>query len=403
MIALVVDDESNSRILLSKILAANGYRSIEAANGVEALKKIQEQRPDIIISDILMPEMDGFQLCREIKKDETLRNIPLVFYTATYKDEADEKLAMEMGANAFVRKPEDPKTLIEKINKVLQEYSSGKKEHVEPIITDEKEYLSKYSGRLLNKLEDKVLELENANKKLEIACEELKTVDRLKDNILSNVTHELRTPLIHALGYLELAMHENDAEKRGEFLKKCMDAMNRENKVISDLIEISYSREGLLKPVIEIIDVRKLIESTVEDLRPKAEAFDIDINTSIEEGIFCRGGKSQIKHVLNNLLDNAIKFNKKGGKVEISAGRKVRDIQVCFKDTGIGIPPEKLDKVFDKIYQVDSESTRKYGGVGVGLAIAKYIVESHTGRIWVKSEVGSGSTFCFTIPAGDEK
>lgn len=403
MIALVVDDESNSRILLSKILAANGYKYMEAANGIEALKKVNEQIPDIIISDILMPEMDGFQLCREIKKDETLKNIPLVFYTATYKDEADEKLAMEMGANAFIRKPEDPKILIEKINRVIAEYSSGKIEHVEPKITDEKEYLSKYSGRLLNKLEDKVLELENANKKLEIACEELKTIDRLKDNILSNVTHELRTPLIHALGYLELAMYESDAEKRSEFLKKCMDAMNRENKVISDLIETSYSRRGLLKPVIEKIDIRKLIESTVEDLKPKAEAFDIDVKKSIEEVLFCRCGKSQIKHVLNNLLDNAIKFNKKGGKVEVSAARKDGDIQVCFKDTGIGIPPEKLDKVFDKIYQVDSDSTRRYGGVGVGLAIAKYIVESHMGRIWVKSEVGEGSTFCFAIPSGEEK
>lgn len=401
MIALVVDDEKNSRMLLSKILAANGYEPVEASNGIEALKKIGESRPDIIISDMMMPEMDGFQLCRELKKNENLKNIPLVFYTAIYKDEADEKLALDVGANAYIRKPEDPKVLIRTINNVLEVYRSGKP--VEPAITDETEYLSKYSQTLFKKLEDKVIELENTNRKLEIALEELKTVDRLKDNIISNVTHELKTPLIHASGYLELAMDEEDASKRGELLEKCMAALKRENKVVSDLIEISYAEKGLLSKVIEEIDIGKSIEATMEELKPKAEAFHIRINKSIDEGLLVRAGKSQVKHVLNNLLDNAIKFNRKGGKVEIDAVRKDKYIQVCFRDTGIGIPDDKLDKVFDKIYQVDSESTRRYGGVGVGLAISKYIIESYRGRIWVESTVGKGSTFCFTIPRENNK
>ena len=401
MKALVVEDEKNSRMMLSKILAANGYEPIEASNGIEALKKINESRPDIIISDIMMPEMDGFQFCRELKKNETLKNIPLIFYTAIYKDEEDEKLAMDVGASAYIRKPEDPKIIIGIINKVLKDHRSGKIRTLE--LTDEKEYLSKYSQTLFKKLEDKVLELENANKKLEIALSELKTVDRLKDNIISNVTHELRTPLIHASGFLELAIDEGDKSKQGELLKKSMDALEREKKVVSDLIEISYAGKGLLSQVIEEIDVGKLIESTVENLRPKAEAFEINIRTSIEEGLFVRADKNQILHVLNNLLDNAIKFNRKGGKIEIGAGKKDGSIQVCFKDTGIGIPQDKLSNVFGKIYQVDSGSTRRYGGVGVGLAIAKYIIESHKGRIWVESTAGEGSTFCFSIPGENNK
>ncbi len=403
MIVLVVEDEINSRMLLSKILAANGYKVLEASNGIEALKKIQMSRPDIIISDIMMPEMDGFQFCRELRKNETLKDIPLIFYTAIYKDEEDEKLALDVGANAYIRKPEDPKILIRKINKVIEDYHYGRKRPVEPVITDETEYLSKYSHTLFKKLEDKVLELENANKKLEIALSELKTVDRLKDNIISNVTHELKTPLIHASGYLELAMDENNTSKRRELLEKCMAALERENTVVSGLIEISYAEKGLLSHVIEEVDIGELIESTAEDLKPKSEAFQIEISKSIENGLLVNADKNQMKHVFNNLLDNAIKFNRKGGKVEIAAGRKDRYIQVCFKDTGIGIPADKLQKVFDKIYQVDSESTRRYGGVGVGLAIARYLIESHRGRIWVKSTVGEGSTFCFSIPAGDKE
>ena len=403
MKVLAVDDEKNSRMLLLKILAANNYEPIEASNGIEALKKIEESKPDIIISDIMMPEMDGFQLCRELKKNEKLKNIPLVFYTSIYKDEADEKLALAVGANAYIRKPEDPKIIIKIINKVLEDHRSGRIRRLEPTIIDEKEYLSKYSKMLFKKLEDKVLELENANKKLEIAFDELKTVDRLKDNILSNVTHELRTPLIHASGYLELAMEERNISKRDELMKKSMAALERENKVISELIEISYAGKGLLKQVIEDIEINLLIGSTVEDLKPKALAYEIDIRTSIQEGLLVRGDKSQIKHVLNNLLDNAIKFNRKGGEIEITAGSKDGSIQVCFKDTGIGIPPDKLDKVFNKIYQVDSESTRRYGGVGVGLAIAKYIIESHKGKIWVESTIGKGSTFCFAIKGENKK
>jgi len=128
MIVLVVEDEINSRMLLSKILAANGYKVIEASNGIEALKKIQISRPDIIISDIMMPEMDGFQFCRELRKNETLKDIPLIFYTAIYKDEEDEKLALDVGANAYIRKPEDPKILIRKIKKVIEDYHYGKKD-----------------------------------------------------------------------------------------------------------------------------------------------------------------------------------------------------------------------------------------------------------------------------------
>ncbi len=403
MKALVVDDEKDSRLLLSKILAANGYESVEASNGIEALKILTEVRPDIIISDILMPEMDGFQFCREIKRNESLRDIPFVFYTASYKDAPDEELAMDVGANAFIRKPEDPKVLVELIGKLLGDYRTGKLEPAKPAITDEKEYLSIYSGRLLNKLEDKVLELENANKKLEMACEELKTVDHLKDNILSNVTHELKTPLVHALGYLELAMDERDEVKRSEFLKKCMSALNREDLVISRLLETAYSGRGLLKPDAGNIDIVKLIESTIEDMSPKAEAFNVKISFSHNEGLVVHGKRNQIRHALSNLLDNAIKFNKRGGEVEITAERTDGLVEVCFRDTGIGIPHDKLEKVFDKIYQVDSDTTRKYGGVGIGLAITKYIIETHNGKIRVKSSVGDGSTFCFTIPLGERR
>ncbi|MFQ6136242.1 MAG: sensor histidine kinase, partial [Candidatus Hydrothermarchaeales archaeon] len=126
---------------------------------------------------------------------------------------------------------------------------------------------------------------------------------------------------------------------------------------------------------------------------------EIEIKTSIQEDLpKVRADFDELKHVLLNLLDNAIKFNRKGGEVLIEAGQKGDVVEVSVSDTGIGIAEEHLEKVFDRLYQIDVSTTRKHGGIGMGLAVAKEIVEAHGGRIWVESEIGKGSHFCFTVP-----
>lgn len=399
---LVVDDNINDREILFELLNAQGYEVTDASNGVDALEKIRESKPDLVISDIMMPEMDGFGLCRELKRNVETIKIPIILYSSSFTDPEDEKLVMEEGAAAYIRKPFEIKPFLEKISEVITGYRDGKISQPMPGILDEKEYLSLYSARLMKKLENKVVELENANKKLEAALSELETIDRLKDNILSNVTHELRTPLTHALGYVELAISETDGTKKNEYSRRSRDALLRENEVITHLVEAAYADKGLLKPVFETMDVTQIINETILALLPKAQASSIRVTFEVKDKLFAKGDANQIKHVLENLLDNAIKFNRKGGKVEISACREDGMVKVCVSDTGIGIPEEKMGKLFDKMYQVDSETTRKFGGIGIGLSIAKYIVEAHEGRISVESKTGEGSKFCFTIPAQEE-
>ncbi|MCZ7403044.1 MAG: hybrid sensor histidine kinase/response regulator [Candidatus Methanoperedens sp.] len=396
---LVVDDNINDRNLLLELLNADGYEVTSASNGVEALEKIRESKPDLVISDIMMPEMDGFGLCRELKKTVETIKIPVILYSSSFTDREDEKLVMEEGAAAYIRKPFEIKPFLEKIREIITGYKAGKISQPMPGILDEKEYLSLYSRRLMKKLENKVFELENANKKLETALSELETIDRLKDNILANVTHELRTPLTHALGYVELAISETDETKKKEYSRRSRDALLRENEVITHLVEAAYADKGLLKPVFETMNVAQIINETIQALLPKAQAYSILVSCEVKDELFAKGDRNQIKHVLENLLDNAIKFNRKGGKVEISACREDEMVKVCVKDTGIGIPEEKMGKLFDKMYQVDSETTRKFGGIGLGLSIAKNIVEAHEGRIWVESKAGEGSKFYFTMPA----
>ncbi len=239
MKVLAVDDTKNDRLLLTKIISSAGYDVQSACNGVEALEKIELEKPDLIISDILMPEMDGFRLCRELKTKTGTKDIPILFYTATYTEYEDEKLAMLEGAAGFIRKPEEPLRIIEVINKTMEKYGAGKNGHFDTEINDDKEYLSLYSQRLMKKLEDKVIQLGKSNRKLDAAYEESKSLDRLKSNILSNVTHELRTQILYAIGYMELAMGDTMEPKSTECLEKCRDALLRENEVIANLIDNS--------------------------------------------------------------------------------------------------------------------------------------------------------------------
>ena len=145
-----------------------------------------------------------------------------------------------------------------------------------------------------------------------------------------------------------------------------------------------------------------MTNETIKALWPNAQARSIHVSSEIEDNLYAKGDTNQIKHVLENLLDNAIKFNVNGGKVEILAKREDGMVKLCVTDTGIGIPEEKMGKLFEKMYQVDSETTRKFGGIGLGLSIVKYIIEAHGGRIWAKSLPGEGSKFCFTIPLQEE-
>ena len=248
MKVLAVDDTKNDRLLLTKILSSAGYDVKSASNGIEALEMIENEKPDLIISDIMMPEMDGFWLCMKLKNNPGTKDIPIIFYTATYTEYEDEKLAMLEGAAGFIRKPAEPLRIIEIIKNTMENYRAGKYGYFEPEIKDEKEYLSLYSQRLSKKLEDKVIQLGKTNRILDAAFEESKSLNKLKSNILSNVTHDLRSQLLYAIGYMELAMGDTLEPGRSECFEKCRDALLRENEIIANLLENSNREENSTNP-----------------------------------------------------------------------------------------------------------------------------------------------------------
>lgn len=247
-------------------------------------------------------------------------------------------------------------------------------------------------------------ELKSAYDRLQRTHEELKVIDELKSNIIANVSHELRTPITIAKGAIELAMNEKDEMNRKELLKMAMDALVRQNFVIGDLIEAAYLDKGKRELNLEAINLAEIITQIKEEFEPMLLREDIKLSIRVKEGLpFARADRKQLKHVLRNLVSNAIKFNHRGGNITVEAVKKHGMVEVCVSDTGIGIPRDKLDKIFERFYQVDSSPTRRYGGTGMGLAIVKEIVKAHGGNITVESEPGKGSRFCFTLPISEEQ
>ncbi|MFQ5888166.1 MAG: sensor histidine kinase, partial [Candidatus Hydrothermarchaeales archaeon] len=175
-------------------------------------------------------------------------------------------------------------------------------------------------------------------------------------------------------------------------------------RIVEDLVSAAKDyKEYKIELNPEPLNLAHITTVAYSSLKPQAQRRNIKIKPRLKEDLpLVRGDYDKIVHVLGNLIHNAIKFNKEGGEVIIDAKEKRGMVEICVTDTGIGIPKDKLDKIFERLYQVDSSTSRSYEGVGMGLAMAKDIVEAHGGRITVESEVGKGSSFCFTLPIAKE-
>jgi signal transduction histidine kinase len=233
--------------------------------------------------------------------------------------------------------------------------------------------------------------------------QKIRQLDKLKSTFLSMVSHELRSPLTTMLGYITYLKTEK-AGPLNQTQKDCLKISEEEaiilNHLIEELLNLSKIEAGEFKVNLQSVDMNELISKAVISLRLQAENQGITLENNLPQGLpQVLADQEKILQVATNLIENAIKFNKQGGKISISAVNNAKDKKIIFSvaDTGIGIPENKLDKIFDKFYQVDSFQKRRYSGCGLGLAISKSILNLHQGRIWAESTVGSGSKFLFEL------
>ncbi|MCX8064584.1 MAG: ATP-binding protein [Candidatus Hydrogenedentes bacterium] len=259
------------------------------------------------------------------------------------------------------------------------------------------------NAKLLEKLRQTLDEVNQAKEQLNMANEELKTLDEMKTNLLSNVSHELRTPLVAVMGYTDMVLKGKAGpitENQKEFLTISMRNIEKLVTLIDNLLDFSKLYKGKEELIFSTFDLIECVEYGIQNIRPMAEPRGITLEVIYpEKPILVDGDKGKILQVLNNLLSNAVKFNKNNGAITVTIEKvEDREVEISVSDTGIGIPEEALDKIFTRFYQVDSSSTRKYGGAGIGLAISQDIIRLHGSTISVKSKLGEGSTFSFRLP-----
>ncbi len=444
---LIAEDSKTQSVKLQFLLEKNNYHVLIAYNGREALSVIKKHKVDLIISDIIMPEMNGFELCQKLKSDEMLKSIPVILLTTLDKI-VDVLRGLSVGADNYISKPYSDNYLLHRIDSVLNKNDNiifnEREQKIDINFITEKFsidpnpqkilnfFISTYEAAVLinrnlqqtqdqlealnNKLEmlvrERTSELENeiaehksTLKELQKALQKAQKLDLLKTEFMHNLSHEIRTPMNAIVGFTEL-LNDSDSINQDliEFLPHIKTSLFDLLHIINNMLEAAeYMTDN-----VELIQKECLVEELLDDLLTSSnkelkqlEKQNITISSSIDEALknkWINTYWSKTKLVLEKLLSNAIKFTEEG-KIEFGVEYKNNDtLKFHIKDTGIGIDKEDIDKIFETFKQLESKHKIKYKGTGVGLAVSKKLVELMGGEIWLKSTPGKGSSFYFTVP-----
>jgi signal transduction histidine kinase len=396
-LVLLVDDSPTQARRTSLVLEAAGFRVQLANNGREALEKARRWRPDVIVSDILMPVMDGFSLCREVRKDTEVGEVPIVLHTLTYVDSKDEELALAVGATRFVLKSSDPADLVDEVKQAL---AGGHARDQAAETLDNEAFLRGYSERLAAKLEDKVTELEAANQRLEQRVRErtreLEAANQELEAFSYSVSHDLRAPLRAMDGFSRILLerHAGGLSDDGRaYLDRIRGSAQRMSQLIDDLLTFARtSRQPLAR---RTIDLAKVAQEVLGELASERQRRQIDV--TVKDVPLCRADPTLMKQVYVNLLQNALKFtrHRDTAQIEVGAQRVYDEVVYYVKDNGAGFDMQYADKLFGVFQRLHRPTD--FEGTGVGLAICQRIIHRHGGRIWAEAAPEQGAAFYFTL------
>lgn len=240
---------------------------------------------------------------------------------------------------------------------------------------------------------------------LNVDIAQLKKLERVRSEFLGNVSHELRTPIFAIQGMLETLLQGaiEDPDVSREFVQRALQNTKRLNALLGDLIEISRIESGDMKMSFRYFDVGEFLDEVVKEMLPVAASRSIALSSAgAPADTLIYGDKERLRQVMNNLIDNAVKYTPENGRVTVAAALSADRVTISVQDTGTGIAPEHIARIFERFYRVDRERSREAGGTGLGLAIVKHIIEAHGSSVEVRSEPGKGSTFTFTLRASHE-
>jgi signal transduction histidine kinase len=412
---LLVDDHEENLLALEASLTEPDYNLVRASSGRAALKEVLRHDFALILLDVAMPDMDGYETATLIRGRERSRETPIIFLTANYRSDSHVFRGYSVGAVDYIFKPFSPEILRSKVSVFVELYTKRE------ALKKQTQALQRAQAELEDRVRARTQELAAANESLlqeiderrrieaerlallereQVARAHAEAVNRLKDEFLATLSHELRTPLNAILGWAHLlASGRNDPVMLERAISVIRNNAMAQSQLIEDILDVSRIIGGKLRLKLGPVHINTVIDAALDSVAPAADAKGITIVREMEDVPAITGDADRLQQVAWNLLSNAVKFTPREGRVTVRLGRQEDDLVLQIEDTGVGISPEFLPHVFDRFSQADGSATRRHGGLGLGMAIVRYLIELHGGTVRAESAgENQGATFTAVLP-----
>jgi signal transduction histidine kinase len=417
---LLVDDQPARLLTYETILSELGQNLVRAGSGIEALEKLMKDEFAVVLLDVSMPDMDGFEAATLIHQHPRFEKTPIIFVTGVHVSELDRLKGYKVGAVDYVSIPVVPEILRSKVTVLIELYTKRRELQVlNRTLADANERLAEANTTLqaektreletLNRvLQQANQELESANRLLQTEVAErtrvelaLKEADRHKDEFLAMLAHELRNPLAPIHNAVQLMHRQSFADPQ---LTWSRDVIGRQlahlTRLVDDLLDVSRITRGKINLSKEVIELETLVTRTLETVQPLLEERGHKLTVEVPKGILAvLGDPTRLVQALGNVLGNAAKYTDRGGHITLAAAESGSELVIRVRDNGIGIPAELMPMIFNLFTQLDRTSGPAQSGLGIGLALVQRLVEMHGGSVSARSDgLGKGSEFLIRLP-----
>ncbi len=385
---LVVDDTPANLVALGAVLQPLDVHVVEARSGPEAIERASQEPFAVVLLDVQMPGMDGFEVARRLRSTQWGAEVPIIFLTAIHREEQYARKGYATGAADYITKPFEPEVLRARVRAFVDLFHQRERLRLQQVGERTRE-----RDEALERLAALLESERTARRDAEIA-------NRAKDEFLATVSHELRTPLNAILGWAGIARRHSSSPEAERALSTIERNARSQMRIIEDVLDVGRMVQGKLR--LEIADTRvaDAIEGALLAVRPEAASKGVTLDVTLGPALgTIAADPERLQQIVWNVLSNAIKFTPRGGHVEVGAVRTEAGVSIRVHDDGQGIRREFLPHIFEPFRQADSSTARRHGGLGLGLAIVHQLVQAHGGTVEVESEgEGKGSTFTIVMP-----
>ena len=377
---LHIEDDSDNRRLVSKILRANGFAVVEADDGISGIRKALATEPDIILLDIELPDMNGYEVTLKLRGELEGRSVPIVALSG----KGDKSMSSAVGCDGHIFKPINIQKLPGQVRAAIQKRHASAMDERESLLLTQ-------SQQLASRLQSKIEELEAANRAI------LES-EKVRAEFYRNLSHELSTPLTPAVGYLNMLLGENLGPLtplQRKAIESTERGVTRVRAVVENLLDMTALATGKMSFFARNYEfnqqARESLALCIDRFKERGITVNVDISSEELKGF---GDSDKLKRAMVQLLENAVKFCRGDGRVLVRTRQDGNKFSFLVYDSGLGIPEGEIEAIFKTFYQIDGSPTREHGGAGLGLALARKIIERFGGEIWAESPPkGDGKEF----------